>query len=281
MATQHGLSDSEIYRQPGSTFSDADGTFTGSAVYEMTLNAWNNNAVRSRFAIGNTFYQLDPNCPIVMRFMVIENVQPSYNEGNTVSVNVNFVGSEVAQYSGDAISEQAITTYRLEGRLSDLPFSKHPKWKDLSDGEKLALGELIEGNVKTNHDWTQVGTYEIDESFSWAASFVPLKDGTDTEITLTANAIEFAKRISAGETTYVAPFITWTETTQGKTAMTAAQINKLGHISTPRGNAPSLTGSRDWMLTGATQEQRGTIYQTQIEWTVSEREGHDSFLYDT
>jgi hypothetical protein len=63
--------------------------------------------------------------------------------------------------------------------------------------------------------------------------------------------------------------------------MTAAQLNKLGRISTPRGGPPTPTGSRNWMLTGASQEQRGDLYQTQLEWSLSEREGHDSFLYDT
>lgn len=278
MATQHGLSDSEIYRQPGSTFSDADGTFTGSAVYEMTLNAWNNNAVRSRFAIGNTFYQLDPNCPIVMRFMVIENVQPSYNEGNIVSVNVNFVGSEVAQYSGDGISEQTITTYRLEGRLAELPFSKHPKWKELPDSAKNRLGWLLDGT--STIDISTGKYFHFDDDLKGVPVIGSIIDALEWA-TATGDELEFAKRISAGQSTYVSPSITWTETAQGKTAMTASQINKLGYISTPRGNAPSLTGGRDWMLTGASQEQRGTIYQTQIEWTVSEREGYDSFLYDT
>jgi hypothetical protein len=268
MPTQHGVTDSEIYRQPGSTFSDADGTFTGSAVYAMTLNAWNNNAVRSRFKIGNTFYQLDPDCPIVVRFMVIENVQPSYEEGNTVFVTVNFVGSQVAQYSGETLGTDAITTYRLEGRLSDMSLSEHPKWKELDMETKFFLGKAISGNAEINDDNTIAWYYSNLEH--WI-----------TSEPLTGDALEFLLLILNGETTYIVPSITWTETTQGETGMTAQQINKLGRISTPRGSPPTLTGSRNWMLTGASQEQRGTIYQTQIEWTVSERKGYNSFLYDT
>jgi len=268
MPTQHGVTDSEIYRQPGSTFSDADGTFTGSAVYAMTLNAWNNNAVRSRFTIGNTFYQLDPDCPIVVRFLVIENVQPSYEEGNMVFVTVNFVGSEVAQYNGESAGEAAIKTYRLEGRLMDMSLAEHPKWQELDDETKFFLGKAISGDAEINNDNTIAWYYSnLDQ---WVTSEV-----------LTGNALEFLKILNNGETTYVVPSITWTETTQGKTAMTAAQLNKLGHVSTPRGSPPELTGGRTWMLTGASQEQRGTIYQTQIEWSVSERGGWNTFLYDT
>jgi hypothetical protein len=33
------------------------------------------------------------------------------------------------------------------------------------------------------------------------------------------------------------------------------------------------------MLTGAFQEQRGELYTTDLEWTLSEKGGHDEFLY--
>jgi hypothetical protein len=66
--------------------------------------------------------------------------------------------------------------------------------------------------------------------------------------------------------------------------MTSAQLNLLGKVSTPRGGPPTATGSRNWMLTGAGQEQKGTIdgaiYQTTIEWSLSDRDGWNDFLYD-
>ena len=60
--------------------------------------------------------------------------------------------------------------------------------------------------------------------------------------------------------------------------MTPAQIGKLGEISSPRGNPPTVEGY-DWMLSGASQEQRGQLYQTTIEWVLSRAGGHDAFLY--
>jgi hypothetical protein len=201
------------------------------------------------------------------------------NEGGLVTVLVEVTGSASAQFSAGDLGEDALPTYRLEGRLTEMPFSKHPKWEALTNNEKFALGELIEGNVKPRYDWTQVGNYELVDGFSWALTFVPLKDSSNNNITLSGDAIDFAKRIAAGETTYMVPTITYVESTQGTNPMTAAQLNLLGKISTPRGNPPTPAGDRDWMLTGASQEQRGDLYQTQIEWTLSDREGWDSFLY--
>jgi hypothetical protein len=60
---------------------------------------------------------------------------------------------------------------------------------------------------------------------------------------------------------------------------TASQLNLLSKVATPRGNPPNVSGDRNWLLTSASQEQRGELYQTTIEWTLSEREGWDSFLY--
>jgi hypothetical protein len=34
------------------------------------------------------------------------------------------------------------------------------------------------------------------------------------------------------------------------------------------------------MLTSAFQEQRGDLFTTDLEWTLSEKGGHDAFLYE-
>jgi hypothetical protein len=271
-ATIHGMLNSEIYRQPGFTVSDADGTFTGSVVYALTLTAWNNASVRARFSIGNSLFTLDPDCPNLYRFLVIESTVPNYDNGDVVFVTVNLVGTELAQYSGESSGEGAITTYRLEGRLMDMSLSEHPKFKELEESERITLGHHLNGKV------TYKSSGEEGEGYYWDDTGFILDPA---EQVTSLNGIEFRNIILNGDTTYFVPTITWTETSQGSSAMTAAQLNKLGQVSTPRGNPPALTGGRTWMLTGATQEQRQTIYQTTIEWSVSERGGWNEFLYDT
>jgi len=271
-ATIKGMLNSEIYRQPGMSFSDADGTFTGSVVYALTLTAWNTPEVRARFSIGNTFFALDPDCPTFLRFLTVENIVPSYEEGDIVFVMVYLIGSQVAQYGDAGLGDSAVTTYRLEGRLMDVSFSEHPKFKALTEAERITLGHHMNGNVtyKSSGD-DGAGYYWNDTGF--------IVD-TGEQVT-SADGIEFRNFILNGETTYFMPSITWTESTQGTSGMTATQLNKLGRVSTPRGDPPALTGARTWMLTGASQEQRQTAYQTSIEWSVSERGGWSTFLYDT
>jgi hypothetical protein len=281
MATQHGLRINEIYPAPGFQPKQSEnGGVTASHSYTLLAQSWNNSTVRNKFARGNSIATIDPNIGAQWSYLTVASKTLDFQEGGYLVVSVEFSGSATAQYGdGDGISDDAPPVYRLEGRLSEKPLSEHPKWQDLDSSQKFALGELIEGNVKAKYDWTQVGNYELVEGFSWGISFVPLEDA-EGPITLTGDAIEFAKLIAAGEITFLSPTITWTETTQGSDGVTSAQLNKLGKISSPRGGPPTPSGSRDWMLTGAGQEQRGDLKQTSLEWTLSEREGFNSFLYD-
>lgn len=280
MSTLHGITNNQIYPQPGfSAARDENGGWRGSAEFVVTAATWAQASWRAQFANGTPITNLDPSLDPYFSFLTVQSQTVTRNEGGLVTVMVEVTGSSGAQYDNGDLGGDALPTYRLEGRLQEAPLSQHPKWKTLSDNDKYALGELIDGRARPNYNWTQVGDYELVEGFSWALTFAPLRDSSDNPITLSSDAVQFAKIIAAGVTTYLVPTITYTESTQGTDPMTAAQLNLLGKISTPRGNPPTPSGSRNWMLTGASQEQRGELYQTQIEWTLSDREGWNSFLY--
>jgi hypothetical protein len=275
MATQHGLRINEIYPAPGFQPKQSEnGGVTASHSYTLLAQSWNNSTVRNKFARGNSIATIDPNIGAQWSYLTVASKTLDFQEGGYLVVSVEFSGSATAQYGdGDGISDDAPPVYRLEGRLAELPFSKHAKWKDLEDSSKFALGLLIEGDAVASPDFTQVGSYDEDGKFK------PWEDA-EGPITLEGDALEFAKLIAVGESTFLSPTITWTETTQGSDGVTSSQLNKLGKISSPRGGPPTPSGSRNWMLTGAGQEQRGDLKQTSLEWTLSEREGFNSFLYD-
>jgi hypothetical protein len=152
----------------------------------------------------------------------------------------------------------------------------HPKWAALEDIEKSGLALLIRGQAEYDLPTFKVGSYSVEDS-----TFNAIKDSSGTEILMDSeDAKEFALRIARGETTYSRPVITWTESAQGTDGLTNAQLNKLGNVSTPRGDPPEASGTRDWMLTSAFQEQRGDLFTTDLEWTLSEKGGHDAFLYE-
>jgi len=280
MATQIGLTTGEVIPLGEFTATqDQQGGWTATREYYMLASTFSSTTVSNQFKPGTFAIVADSTIPAIFNFLVVESRSVKYGEAGTCTVTVNYAGAAGAQYDEGDLGTGIESTYRLEGRIAELELTEHPKWKDLTDPEKYALGELFDGKLKANYNYTEVGDYEVADGFSWAASFNALKWSDNTTITLGADAQEFARRISAGIKTYLSTSITWTETTQGNEGMTASQLNLLSKVATPRGNPPNVSGDRNWLLTSASQEQRGELYQTTIEWTLSEREGWDSFLY--
>jgi len=274
MATIYGLAINEIHPNPDFQIQQSEnGGQTATQTFTLRTQSWNNAFVRNKFRRGTNIIVVNPDIGTQWDYFTIASISLDFQEGDLLIVSVNFSGSSTAQYGDeDGISDDALPTYRLEGRLTDVAFSENPKWKALTDIQKTILGYLLDKTY----------LWDIDEQ----AVKIPQEDGSlVTDSTLTANmtldAALFADRIAQGRETYFVPSITWNEITQGSEGMTAAQLNKLGHISIPRGSPPTPSGSRDWMLTGASQEQRGDLYQTSLEWTLSERDGWDSFIYES
>jgi hypothetical protein len=278
MSTKIGILDYQIYPQPGfQARRDENGGWTADADFVITTTTWSQASWRARFTKGVSLLTLDPTLDPFFFFLNVTNSTITRNEGGVMTISVECAGSNTGQFGDGDLDDDALPTYRLEGRISEAPFSDHPKWKVLSEVEQIALGKLISGS----YEWGPDPFVSPDSE-----TFVTyIRTGEESTNILTPNpittgdAIDFAKRITKGQSTYFVPTVTYTESTQGTSGMTAAQLSLLGKISTPRGNPPTASGNRDWMLTGASQEQRGDLYQTTIEWTLSGREGYDSFLY--
>jgi hypothetical protein len=278
MSTLHGIVNNQIYAQPGFSASrDDKGGWRGSAEFAVTAATWSQSYWRAQFSNGTSITTLDPTLDPFFSFLTVESQTVTRNEGELVTVNVELTGSSEAQYNEGDLSDESLPTYRLEGRTFEMPFAEHPKWKALSEVEQIALGKLLSGDYLWGPD--PFSDPDSPTNFTYILVDGKLRSLVPDPITST-DAQEFANRISKGNTSYLMPTITYTESTQGNSPMTAAQLNKIGKISTPRGNPPAVTGNRDWMLTSASQEQRGELYQTNIEWTLSEREGWDTFFYE-
>jgi hypothetical protein len=278
MPTLHGIQNNTIYPQPDFTATQNDrGGWTASRTYILTRTTWNLVTYRARFARGNAITDFDTEVEPYHSFLTIESANPTYTEGGLVEVRVEFVGGQVAQYNEGELAAGAETIYRLEGRLGEAPFSQHHKWKALSDSAKNRLGWLLDGTATID---ISTGEYfRFDEELVGVPLTGAIVDALSWE-TASGDELEFAKLIVQGETTFKFPTYTWNEVTQGTSPLTSGQLNLLGKIASPRGNPPEAGGTRDWMLTGASQEQRGELYQTSLEWELSERDGHNSFLYD-
>jgi hypothetical protein len=271
-ATLKGFSFSDVKPQPGFTATrQENGGYIGRHSFAISRAAWESGAA-NQFSKGQPITSFDDSLPFSWNFLKIVETEIVSEEGDIVMIGVTLSGAQGASYGED--DEAPDPTYRLSGQLQDAPLSMHPKWAALEDIEKAALGYLIRGELVYDEPTNGVGTR--DERTFWIES-----DSSGAELELTSeDGIAFAKLIARGETTYSRPVITWTESAQGTDGLTNAQLNKLGNISTPRGDPPEASGTRDWMLTSAFQEQRGDLFTTDLEWTLSEKGGHDPFLYE-
>lgn len=273
-ATLRGIYNYNIYPQPDfNAEQDQNGAWTARQSFIVSKTTWASSEWRNKFAIGTQITVINPTLAEFYSFLRVASSTFTEDGGDIVTIQVDFAGSQTAQYGFDEGEEPQDPTYRLEGRLSEQPLSEHPKWTALPATERNPLQLLLNDEL--------VWIYDDVFTNSWLLCRRSGDDLVASDYTLTsANAIAFADMIAKGIKTYIAPTVTWTETTSGNSPMISAQINSLGKISTPRGNPPDAAGTRNWMLTSASQEQRGTLYQTQLEWTMSEKDGWSEFLYD-
>jgi hypothetical protein len=272
--TLKGFSFSDVKPQPGFTATrQENGGYIGRHSFAISRTAWESGAA-NQFSKGQPITSFDDSLPFSWNFLKIVETEIVSEEGDIVMISVTLSGAQGASYNED--DEAPAPTYRLNGQLQDAPLSMHPKWAALEDIEKAGLALLIRGQAEYDLPTFKVGSYSVEDS-----TFNAIKDSSGTEILMDSeDAKEFALRIARGETTYSRPVITWTESAQGTDGLTNAQLNKLGNVSTPRGDPPEASGTRDWMLTSAFQEQRGDLFTTDLEWTLSEKGGHDAFLYE-
>lgn len=275
MATHFNLASGDVIPQPDFAVTrNENGGFEASRSYYMLKSTWDTTTLKNRFAVGAAITDADATIDDYYSFLSIRSITPQVEPGQHIKLVVNYTGHISGQFGGEGggdLSLEALPTYRMEGRLRDLPFSNHPKWVALDDTQKFGLGGLIDGKFET----TESGLFLYVRS---GDDLLVVKNSLGEAIEFTGDGVEFAKRIAQGETTYQAPTLTWTERTQGNIGLNSAQIGKLGEISTPRGSPPTISGY-DWMLTSASQEQQGLLYQTTLEWTLSPPDGWDEFVY--
>lgn len=268
-ATIKGFSAGEIKPQPGfSARQSEQGGWVGN--HEFAIKADDFDIVQSEFVKGTLLADLDPDIPAPFdQFLRISEVEFSRAEGDLIFLRVTATGSGVNQFQEDGLGAGAEPTYTLTAQLTDAPLHDHPKYLGLSNSEILGLELLIKGDAVFDISTSKICFIEEE-----SVLLKPLP------YTLGADAIEFAKLISGGITTYLKPSITWQETTEGEDQLSVEQLPNLGRIAEPRGNPPT-PATRNWMLTNVSSSQQGELYRTTLEWTQSERNGWNSFLYES
>jgi hypothetical protein len=279
MATLYGQTANLII--PQSDFSAAQNENRGwsaTQTFRIKKGDVDNNSVATKFQIGTPLITLDPHCDDFFTYLLLSKITAVQTiEGGWTDVTCEFVGFSGATSPDDPPVDPQ-PTYAKRGTLKSAPLSEHPKWKPLADDQKFALGLLMSGDSVSKPDFTGVGTYDDNGIFqAWKKA-----DGTD--IVLAGDAIEFAKRIAQGDTTYEFGTYDYTHRWEDNEGVSAAKMNLLGKIvSAPSGDPPTPGAGRNWLLVGVNEEQHGSgdfRFTNELQYLLSDEGGWDSFLYD-
>jgi hypothetical protein len=86
------------------------------------------------------------------------------------------------------------------------------------------------------------------------------------------------RNIFAGISAYLSPAeVTWRQIYITKTR--PSSVSDVGYIGSPVGSPPGLSGSRNWLYTGLTYQQRGLCYAVTREWRASGPTGWNTTIY--
>jgi len=279
-ATIIGLNSSSIRPQPGFSVQQSEnGGWTGTHTVIVTRDGFDNATIIAKFANGQLLTGIDPDIPSLFGFLRVVDTKVVADEGDLITLEVTASGSSTSQFEAGGeggLGEGALPKYLLSGELRDRPFSEHEKWKAMTQQSKTLLGLLLNGGLEYVPEYEDIGGSLGNKNVNglfWLPSTLQFED---TEL----DALEFAKLIAQGQTTYEAAAYTWTESTEGTAELQSSDLNNLSKISTPRGSPPTSSGTRNWRLTSVSQDQEGKLYRTTLTWTLSDVGGYNEFLYD-
>lgn len=253
----------------------------GSQSFSISREAFDFFTGSANLLVGQPATVLDPNLADFFSFLRLTRIEAEHVTGGFARVRVFYAGYFSINQSQDP--DSAIpAAYNLSGTLEEVPLMEHPKIEDLSDEERQYLNYIVEGVAAWDVGTSKLGTLQVESGGgNPAGTFVPFP-GEGQKI-VSSDGIAFADLLAKGETTYKRPSFQWTKTYTSEEEIPTAAINDLGKISTPDGDPPQPAGSRNWMLVSADQTQTAStapVYDIQLSWLLSDRDGWNSTLYD-
>jgi hypothetical protein len=275
MSKQFGLDNLTIYRQPGFSVSRNDkGGWTGRGTYEMTQKAWESPTVRARFARLAPIENIDPEVESFLRFLRVDTVDVISDVGNTVTLDVTYTSGQTFQFdptTGEPLEDAAFST-RLEIRERQDSILTAPKFLELTQDEQDALQLLLNGSLVYVKD--VFATPPAEPALFWVrqqnlSAYLPALISDDAK--------EFAALIARGLKERTVYSVNWVYTTQGINRISANVLQNLNNAKNPPGNPPTPSG-RDWKFIGATQETRGALISTTLQYELSEPGGWPEIL---
>jgi len=257
---------------------DDNGSWTATQSFQIVKGSVDDPLVRDFFGRDKSITQFDPNAAQLWAFLRSRKASFLTIPGGWDIVQVEFGGFPNLDDQGNPVNPgESFVTYAMRGQIADTPLPDHHKWKALDLSERIALGKLMSGEYGWGPEYN--GTGNVTYFFDNGEQSVFLDDPI-----VSADAIQFAQRITEGRTSFRGAGFTWTKRWSALSPIPSAQLNALGKITNnPPGSPPTPSGNRDWLLVAANIEQSGEIdanptFTNELVFELSEQGGHDEFL---
>jgi hypothetical protein len=286
-----------VYSQPNKAYPQPDfearrdtdnAQWTGSQTFRIRKGTLAQITSSGFFAQGRQATLLDPALDSIWSFLRIRSADVQNSVGGWQDVIVHYGGIPSTDGNGNPVDDASEhqVTFSMRGVTGDIPLQDHPKWKELDADERNALGKIASGeygygpNVfddspSPGFATYKAGSYEPGEGLSFLITPDPISSD---------NAVQFARLIAEGVTTYKGAGFTWSKRWNSTEPITNAQLNRLGKtVAAPPGPPPQPAGDRDWLLTYANIEQQGEIdanptYVNELVFELSEEGKWNEFL---
>lgn len=200
-------------------------------------------------------------------FLGFDSCTVANESGGLARVTCKYVGGETDEpdfgFDDDtdlgARSELAVST-------SEEPIETHPKYAELSEGDKINIQHLKAGRMKGT---ATAGEYLLTEDNANAKK-ITFEDPL---------AAELAGFIAKGLTSYLVAQQIYRYSYTSRSNVGASVLNKVGKITSARG-APSVGGGRNWLFVGASSQSEGSAYNISLEFRLSGPGGWQEEIYD-
>jgi len=187
------------------------------------------------------------------------------------TVTCNYRGT-VYEFDEDEDQENIEPTYTTSVVAQSEPIEAHPKFKDITAAEWADAQWYKDGRIiRDPEDQTAFKrNVWVEDDKQWQ----PIEDYTPTgELPALFEAYD------KGFTAFYSPRITFSMRYASNQPIPAATLNKIGKIDTPQ-NAPAVGAGRTWLAMGANSDQSDNVYDVELEWMLSGKEGWDEDFYD-
>ena len=230
------------------------------------------------FRRGAAWETIFPQVPTIFSRLTLKKFDPTDRGDGFSIVKCTFTGYTYAGADSSG-EEQTVATSTLSGQLNPEALASHPKFEPLDPTDKAFLGLQINGEITMNASLTLWGTYQEDDV---SRIFVPVVDDDGDNYPPTGDALEFAKIIAGGETTWDRAGWTYSYHTEGSKPFTSAQLNSLNKIvANPPGSPQKPSADWCYMLASANQTQSGPErFMKTLDFRLIPDNAKNRFLYD-